>query len=158
MEAKQTEPNQAHESTAVTEALEELAAYLNDSKMGYEKSAQEATNPDHQTIYRQLTEQKTTLLSELNQLIQQHGGATEKSRVIQDELYRQWVDTRASQMGGDDETLVLANQKGEEWALKATEQALGHGEISAADRPVLEKLKKAIQEAQFQLQGMRLSA
>lgn len=150
--------NPANKPTTIAEALEELAAFVNDSKMGYEKAAQEAVNPDHQTVYRQLTEQKTTILSELNQLIRQHGGEAEKSRVIQDELYRQWVDTRASQTGGDDETLVLANLKGEEWTLKATEQALSSQELTGPDRQILENQKKVIQEAQSQLQGMRLSS
>ena len=152
------EANPTKKTTTASEALEELAAFINDSKMGYEKAAQEAVNPDHQTIYRQLTESRTTVLRDLNQLIRERGGETEKSRVIQDELYRQWVDTRANQTGGDDETLVLANIKGEEWALQATEQALSNQELSAADQQTLESLKKAIQEAQSQLQGMRLSS
>jgi uncharacterized protein (TIGR02284 family) len=154
------EDNQPTKSTTATlsMALEELAAYINDSKLGYDKAAANAVNPDHQTVYRQLTEQRTGFLNELNGLIRGHGGQTEKSRVIEDDLYRQWIDTQANPIGGDDETLVLASLKGEEWTLKAYDQVLGSQELPASERQLFVSQKEAIQAAQTQLGGMRLSS
>lgn len=152
------ETNHAPASAPETEVLEELAAYINDSKLGYEKASQNAVNPDHQTIYRQLTEQRTSFLQELNGYIRQQGGQTEKSRVITDELYQQWVDSSASATVGDDETLVLASLKGEEWALQAYKRVLDNQQLSAATRQLLDPQKQAILAAQSQLGGMRLSS
>ena len=142
----------------MTQALEELAAYVSDSKLGYQKAAENALNPDHQTVYHQLAEQRTGFLSEINGIIRGHGGQTEKSRVIEDELYRQWVDTQANLTGGDDETLVQGNIKGEEWTAKAYDQALANPELPAPERQILEDQHKEIQATQTQLQGMRLSS
>jgi len=153
------EDNQpTNSTTSLSVALEELAAYINDSKLGYNKAAADAVSPDHQTVYRQLTEQRTSFLDELNGLIRRHGGQTEKSRVIQDELYRQWIDTQANPIGGDDETLVLASLKGEEWTLKAYDQVLGSQELPSSEQQLLVSQKEEIQAAQTQLQGMRLSS
>ena len=145
-------------TTTLSIALEELAAYINDSKLGYNKAVAKAVNPDHKTIYRQLIEQRTNFMNELNGLIREHGGQSENSRVIQDELYRQWIDTQANPIGGDDETLVLASLKSGEWTLKAYDQVLGSPELSTSERQLLTTQKEAILAAQSQLQGMRLSS
>ncbi|MBC7920960.1 MAG: PA2169 family four-helix-bundle protein [Ferruginibacter sp.] len=143
--------------TNPTGALQELAAFVNDGKLGYEKAAQETMNEAHRTVYRGLSAQRAAFVEDLNRLIREHGGEKERSQVIQGELYRQWVDTKTS-TGGDDETLVLANVQLEEWTLKAYDQVLGNGALAAPARQRVEEQRQAIEKSLSQLQEMRLSA
>ncbi len=145
----------ASTSENIVDTLQELTEFVNDRIEGYERALRESKNPEFQAYYRKLSSQSADFANELNSYIRSYGGDPEKSTTIKGKFYRQWMDVKAAITGTDENAIIGSNIYGEEWALKAYDDALNSGTLPPEIRQAVDKQKAASLQAYNELSRMK---
>jgi uncharacterized protein (TIGR02284 family) len=123
--------------SALAATLDELLYFVNDRIAGYQRAVDESEDAQLRGYYKQLVSQSRQFATDLNGYLTREGGEREESTTLKGKLYRAWMDAKAAVTGRDEKTILGSNIYGEEWALKAYEQAL-------ADQTLIGPLRQAV--------------
>ena len=134
------------DQTATAEVLQELNLFVNDRIEGYRTAAAETTDPQHQNYYEQLAHQSNLFSNTINGYLRTLNAEPETGTTIKGKLYRGWMDTKAALTGRDEAAILSSNLYGEEWALKAYNEALTSPDLPADIRQTIERQKYASQQ------------
>jgi uncharacterized protein (TIGR02284 family) len=134
---------------AQADTLQELLHFVNDRIAGYERAVAESEDPQLRGYYKQLVSQSQQFATYLNTCLTQAGGSRETATTLKGKLYRTWMDVRAALTGRDEQTILGSNIYGEEWALKAYEEALASQTLRGTVRQAVER-QYAISQATYQ--------
>jgi uncharacterized protein (TIGR02284 family) len=145
----------ASTSENIVDTLQELTEFVNDRKVGYERALKESKNPEFQAYYRKLSSQSTDFANELNSYIRSYGGDPERDTTIKGKFFRQWMDVKAAFTGSDENAIIGSNIYGEEWALKAYDDALQSGTLPPEIRQAIDKQKAASLKTYNDLKNMK---
>ncbi|MBF9236395.1 PA2169 family four-helix-bundle protein [Hymenobacter sp. BT683] len=104
--------------------LNELLYFVNDRVEGYQRAADETQDIQLRSYYKQLVSQSQQFANQLNAFLSQEGGGRQTSTTFKGKLYRAWMDAKAAVTGFDEQAILDSNIYGEEWALKAYQEAL----------------------------------
>ena len=118
--------------------IQELLHFVNDRIAGYERAVAESKDLDLRTYYQQLVSQSQQFADNLNRQLQREGGAPETGTTLKGKLYRAWMDTKAAVTGSDEKAILGSNVYGEEWAIKAYQDALRDRSLSGTIRQAIQ--------------------
>lgn len=104
--------------------LNELLYFVNDRIEGYRRAAEESKESQHRSYYLQLVSQSQRFANQLNVYLSQEGGKRQTSTTLKGKFYRAFMDAKAAVTGRDEQSIIGSNIYGEEWAIKAYEEAL----------------------------------
>lgn len=119
--------------------LDELLYFVNDRIAGYERAVAESHDAELRGYYKQLVSQSQQFSTDLNTYLTQEGGERETGTTLKGKLYRAWMDAQAAVTGRSEKTILGANIFGEEWALKAYQEALADQTLTGAMRQAVER-------------------
>lgn len=119
--------------------LNELLYFVNDRIEGYQRAVDESQDPQQRGYYKQLVSQSQRFANELNAHLRELGGGRQTSTTVKGKLYRRWMDAKAAITGSDEKAILGANIYGEEWALKAYEDALSSHTLTGELRQEVER-------------------
>lgn len=125
--------------------LHELLLFVNDRVEGYRRAASESQDADLRNYYQQLASQSQQFASRLNGYLRVQHSGPETGTTLKGKLYRAWMETKAAVTGYSETAVLGSNVYGEEWALKAYEEALH-------DRTVTGSLRREVQRQYDQSQ------
>ncbi len=134
--------------------LDELLYFVNDRIAGYQRAVDESENAQLRGYYKQLVSQSQQFATDLNGYLTREGGEREASTTLKGNLYRAWMDTKAAVTGRDEKTILGSNIYGEEWALKAYEQALAEQTLTGPLRQAVARQYALSQKTYAQLQRL----
>jgi uncharacterized protein (TIGR02284 family) len=126
-------------NTDSIDTLQELLLFVNDRIEGYKKAVEETKDHDLQGYYKQLVSQSQQFSKELNSHLRKLGAEPETSTTLKGKFYRGWMDAKALIAGSDEKAILGSNVYGEEWALKAYQDALDDKTLPAAIRTAVER-------------------
>ncbi|QJX47907.1 PA2169 family four-helix-bundle protein [Hymenobacter taeanensis] len=126
-------------STSQADTLNELLYFVNDRIEGYQRAVDESTNPELSGYYKQLVSQSQMFANELNKALREQGGEQQTSTTLKGKLYRSWMDVKAAITGTDEKAILGSNVYGEEWAIKAYEDALSDNTLTGSLRQAVER-------------------
>lgn len=144
-----------HAATETTDTLHELLLFVNDRVEGYQRAAAESKDPQRTGYYKQLVSQSQQFANELNDYLRRQGDERETGTTIKGKLYRGWMDTKAALTGFDEEAILGSNIYGEEWAIKAYQDALHSGSLSGSLRQAVERQYAQSQKTYQELKRMQ---
>lgn len=145
---------QASKNKDATATLEELLLFVNDRIEGYKRAAAESQDPQKQGYYKQLISQSQQFANELNGHLRQQGGERVTSTTVKGKFYRAWMDTKAAVTGADEKAILGSNVYGEEWAIKAYEDALSQGTLTGSLRQAVERQYAQSQKTYKELKNL----
>ena len=119
--------------------LNELLYFVNDRIEGYRRAAEESKEGQHRSYYLQLVSQSQRFANQLNVYLSQEGGKRQTSTTLKGKLYRAFMDAKAAVTGRDEDFIIGSNIYGEEWAIKAYEEALN-------DQTLRGPLRRAVED------------
>lgn len=122
-----------------TGTLQELLLFVNDRIAGYKRAVDESKDAELTGYYKQLVSQSQQFANQLNQHLRQLGGGRETGTTLKGKLYRRWMDAKATVTGSDEKAILAANVYGEEWALKAYQDALDSQSLTGQLRQEVER-------------------
>lgn len=119
--------------------LHELLLFVNDRVEGYQHAADESQDTERKGYYKQLVSQSQQFANKLNTQLRQQDGSREEGTTLKGKLYRTWMDAKAAVTGFDEKAILTSNIYGEEWALKAYEDALNDQTLTGSLRTEVER-------------------
>lgn len=143
-----------HKHQAEASTLHELLHFVNDRVAGYKKAVEESQDPQRRGYYQHLVSQSQRFARELNDQLRRLGGGQETSTTLKGKLYRRFMAAAAVFTGHDEETVLASNIHGEQWALKAYEEALDDHRLVGPSRQLVERQYTQSQKTYQQLKGM----
>ncbi|TGD82624.1 ferritin-like domain-containing protein [Hymenobacter wooponensis] len=126
-------------SSSQADTLNELLYFVNDRIEGYQRAVDESTDPELSGYYKQLVSQSQLFANELNKALREQGGEQQTSTTMKGKLYRSWMDVKAAVTGSDEKAILGSNVYGEEWAIKAYEDALSDNTLSGSLRQAVQR-------------------
>lgn len=141
-------------SSAQAATLHELLLFVNDRIEGYQRAVDESQDAKLRGYYKQLVSQSQQFASKLNQFLRQQDGSQEQGKTVKGRLYRAWMDTKAALTGSDEKAILGSNIYGEEWALKAYEDALSQNTLTGGPRLEVERQYAISQNTYKELQKL----
>lgn len=143
------------DQTATADTLNELTLFINDRIKGYQTAADETKDAANKQYYQELVRQSQEFAQALNGFAQQAGGEAEKDTTIKGKMYRAFMDAKAAVTGHSEASILGSNVYGEEWAIKAYEDALASGHLSGAAQVAVERQLKTSRETHRKLQQLK---
>lgn len=119
--------------------IQELLYFVNDRIEGYKRAVDESQDAELRGYYKQLVSQSQQFSTDLNTFLTQEGGEREESTTFKGKFYRAWMDTKAALTGADEKAILGSNIYGEEWAIKAYEDALKDQNLTGAVRQAVQR-------------------
>ncbi|WP_191005606.1 ferritin-like domain-containing protein [Hymenobacter montanus] len=104
--------------------IHELLYFVNDRIAGYQRAVDEGQDLELRSYYRRLVSQSQQFANQLNAYLSQEGVHHQDGTTLKGKLYRGWMDVKTALTGHDEKAILGSNVYGEEWALKAYEEAL----------------------------------
>lgn len=150
----QARPASAKRQGSSAPALHELLLFVNDRVEGYRRAASESKEAEYQSYYQQLAAQSQQFASRLNTYLRDQDGSREDGTTLKGKLYRAWMDAKAAITGFDEKAILQSNVYGEEWALKAYEEALSDPTLKGALRQEVQRQFAQSKQTHQKLQRM----
>ncbi|OGX82588.1 hypothetical protein BEN47_04205 [Hymenobacter lapidarius] len=135
--------------------LNELLYFVNDRIEGYQRAADETQDTQMRSYYKQLVGQSQQFANQLNAYLSQQGSSRQDSTTFKGKFYRVWMDAKAVVTGYDEQAILGSNIYGEEWALKAYQEALDDKTLSGPLRRTVEHQYKISQQTYKELQSKK---
>jgi uncharacterized protein (TIGR02284 family) len=134
--------------------INELLYFVNDRIAGYERAVAESTDNQLRGYYKQLVSQSQLFANELNNYLRKQNGGRQTSTTLKGKLYRAFMDAKAAVTGSDEKTILGSNIYGEEWAIKAYQDALDDQTLTGALRLAVERQFHLSQKTYKELQKL----
>jgi uncharacterized protein (TIGR02284 family) len=134
--------------------LNELLYFVNDRIAGYERAVAESEDNQLRGYYKQLVSQSQLFANELNNYLRKQNGGRQTSTTLKGKVYRALMDAKAAVTGSDEKTILGSNIYGEEWAIKAYQDALDDKTLTGAMRLAVERQYNLSQKTYKELQKL----
>lgn len=146
----------SHSSTNDEQAatLNELLYFVNDRIEGYKRAVAESQDPQLRGYYQQLVSQSQQFANQLNRYLRQQGGGRQTSTTLKGKLYRGFMEAKAAVTARDEASIIGSNIYGEEWALKAYQDALDDHTLRGAIRQAVERQYQLSQQTYQELKRL----
>lgn len=132
-----------------------LIATTLDSMKGYADAAENSENSTHQQFFREMSEERSQVASELQAHVRLLGGDPETDSSTAGAAHRGWLDLKAAITGRDEKAVVNEVERGEDYIKTKFEAALKNDEISAGTRGALEKSFASIRKGHDRASEMK---
>jgi len=140
-----------------TEILNDLIRINNDRIEGYEKAAKETDerDADLRQLFHEFANDSRNYAQELKAHTVGKGPSPEKETTVSGEIYRVWMDVKATFSGKGRKAILSSCEYGEDAAQKAYEKALANEDLTGVPRDVVASQKAKLRQAHDQIKRMR---
>lgn len=142
------EPNQER----IVENINELIKICNDGAHGYNDASDEINQPELETIFGRLSQQRKGFVEDLKAEVRRMGGEIEDTRDVEGYLHNKWLKIKSFITANDTESIIEACKTGEEFAYKKYEEILKDTEMPENLKEILTEQHQLIRGAYNQLE------
>lgn len=139
------------------DVTENVIEILEDGKTGFADAAdklRDSDRPDLAPRFAQFAAQRAQFSQELESMAASYGDDIDESGSVRAAMHRTWMGLKDALSGSDPDGVLDAAEQGEDYAIKAYEDALKH-DISAGLRTVLERQFTAVKTAHDEVKALR---
>lgn len=131
------------------EILNDLIRINNDRIAGYERAKNEAKDldVDLKAMFDKMMEESRTYKSELVSLVERQGGTYEDDTTTSGDIYRAWMDVKATFTGSDRQAILESCEFGEDAAQRAYEAALSAEDLDGDTRSLILEQQAALKNS-----------
>jgi uncharacterized protein (TIGR02284 family) len=139
------------------EVLNDLIKINNDRVKGYEKAAKEThdRDADLRTLFNNMAAESRGYAEELKKYVVSTGNSPAEGTTISGDIYRAWMDVKATFTGKDRKTILASCEFGEDAAQRAYESALQKPDISQEVRQIVNDQKTRLKKSHDKIKRMR---
>jgi len=140
-----------------TEILNDLIKVNNDRVKGYEKAAAETSEKDVdlRSLFRDMAAESRELATELERYVTSAGNSPADGTTIYGDIYRAWMDVKATFSGKDRKAILASCEFGEDAAQRAYEKALKETDLSADTRQAITDQRARLKRSHDRIKRMR---
>lgn len=111
------------ETSETIDLLNSLVETCKDGCEGFKTAAEDAKDPELQTIFRRYSTQRADFARELRQLIGTLGGDPDKHGSITGALHRGWINIKSAVASNEPHAVLAEAERGEDAAVSAYRDA-----------------------------------
>ena len=128
------------------EVLNDLVKVNNDRIAGYERAINEAKDldVDLKATFEGMIRESEQYKQELVSKVQECGGEVEEGTTTSGQIYRAWMDVKATFTGHDRESILASCEFGEDAAQKAYKEALESDDLTMETRQLVTNQKPSL--------------
>ena len=140
-----------------TEVLNDLIKINYDREKGYEKAAAETKDGDAdlRRLFNDMAGDSRGYINELERLVTSRGESPADGTTIYGDIYRGWMDVKATFTGKDRKGILASCEFGEDAAQRAYEKALKEDELTAEVRQLISDQKARLKTSHDKVKRMR---
>jgi uncharacterized protein (TIGR02284 family) len=138
----------------IVSTLNDLIETCKDGEEGFRTCAEDISDPEMKNYFINRSQRCSTAAAELQDVVEELGGAPETSSSVSAALHRRWVDIKSAVTGKDDESILNECERGEDVAKKSYENALSK-DLPAEVRALVERQYQGVMQNHDQVKGMR---
>ena len=146
-------------------AIKSIAAVLNslgietckDGQEGFRSAATDTQSRDFQSLFAEISIQRQQFAAELQRLVRDLGfeEMAETSGTLGGAFSRHWMDLKAALTSGDEHSILVECERNEDRAVEEYREALGHEELPANIRNVIQQQAMAVQATHDRVRDLR---
>lgn len=139
------------------EVLNDLIKINNDRVEGYEKAVKETKDEDAdlRSLFRDMANESQTYLGELKKYVTAGGDSPADGTTIYGDIYRAWMDVKATFTGKGRKGILASCEFGEDAAQRAYEKALEETDLSSEVRQIITGQKAKLKRSHDRIKTMR---
>ena len=139
------------------QVLSDLIKINNDRVKGYEKAAKETNGKDVdlRMVFNDMAAESRMNVEELERYETSAGPSPADSTTLSGDIYRMWMDLKATFTGKDRKAILSSCEYGEDAAQKAYEKALSSTDLSADIRTLVTNQKTRLRRSHDKIKRMR---
>jgi uncharacterized protein (TIGR02284 family) len=140
-----------------TEVLNDLIKINYDRVKGYEKAASETRDQDAdlRSLFNDLAAESRNYIKELERFVTARGASPADGTTLDGDIYRAWMDVKATFTGKDRKGILASCEFGEDAAQRAYEKALKVDSLSTEVRQVTSDQKTKLRSSHDKIKRMR---
>ena len=140
-----------------TEVLNDLIRINNDRVKGYEKAAAETkdVDADLRTLFNNMASESRTYIQELERHVTNTGESPAEGTTIYGDIYRGWMDIKATFTGKGRKGILASCEFGEDAAQRAYEKALKEEDLTAEATHLISDQKARLRNSHDKIKRMR---
>ncbi len=139
----------------VISTLNNLIETCKDGQNGFRNAADSATGAELKTLFNTYSQQRAQFSAELQGEVRRLGGDPEKTGSIAAAVHRGWTKVRDAATGaGDDTALVAECERGEDYAIKAYQDAIKEN-LPQDVTSVVQRQYGSVKEAHDRIRDMK---
>ena len=135
--------------------LNTLTATTLDSVKVYRESAEASTDPEHQRFFREMSDERSRVASDLQAHVRALGGEAETESSTAGGAHRTWLDIKAAVTGKDEQAVINEVERGEDYIRDKFQAAIDDDELSPETRGVLEKCMESVRKGHARASAMK---
>ena len=114
---------------SIASVLNSLIETCEDGQEGFRSAAEDVKSADLKELFSELSQQRQQFATELQTLVLGFGEEAQTSGSFGGVLRRGWMDLKAAITSGDEHTILVECERGEDAAVAAYRDALEHEEL-----------------------------
>jgi len=140
-----------------TEVLNDLIKINNDRVKGYEKAAAETKDADAdlRTLFNDMAAESRVYIQEMERYVTTTGESPADGTTIYGDIYRGWMDVKATFTGKGRKGILASCEFGEDAAQRAYEKALKEDDLTADVRQLIGDQKARLRTSHDRIKRMR---
>ena len=140
---------------SITSILTSLIEICKDGEEGFRSAAESVKRIDLKELFSQLSIQRQQFAGELQHLVLGFGEEVEATSSFGGALRRIWMDLKAAITGGDEHTILVECERGEDAAVAEYCHALDQDELPPGVRHVIQQQYMSVQAAHDRVRDLR---
>ena len=139
------------------EILNDLIKVNGDRSKGYEKAAKETKDKDVDLrgLFREMADESRLYSDELERYIISIGNSPIEGTTVYGDVYRAWMDVKATFTGKDRKAILASCEFGEDAAQRAYERALKDSGLTPETRSIIGDQKEALKRSHDKIKKLR---
>ena len=140
-----------------TEVLNDLIKINHDRVKGYEKAAKETKDKDAdlRSLFNDMAGESRAYIQELERDVTAKGEKPADGTTLDGDIYRAWMDVKATFTGKDRKAILASCEFGEDAAQRAYEKALKVEDLSAEVRQIISDQQRRLKNSHDKIKRMR---
>jgi len=137
------------------QVLNTLIGAGSDAERGFLAAADAVAEPELVQLFADAALQRTKFVQELADRIRTLRGTPEKSGTMAGELHRAWTGLAAAIASNESHAVLSECERGEDMAVMAYRAALGHRDIDAQTRDLIQRHYEQVQATHDRVRQLR---
>ena len=107
----------------IVSKLTNLIETCKDGQLGFKEAAEGVENAQLKSLFQEFSQQRAQFADELQNAVQSIGAKPEASGHISGAMHRAWINLKSAVTGHDEKAILAECERGEDYAVKAYEEA-----------------------------------
>ncbi|MFT2007648.1 PA2169 family four-helix-bundle protein [Pontibacter sp. 13R65] len=141
----------------IVSTVHHLIERCKDGAKGFKTASEDIEDKNLKDLFRKYAVQRDSMITELQDQLHKFGKSDDESSSIEGTIHRAWIDLKSALTSKDTKRVLEECERGEDYALKAYQEAL-NADLPTELKAVVEQQYKDVKNAHDHIRDLRDNA